>query len=98
MYCIKIEENENGQHNIQSQNHRKTCWLEGYVEVPENLVSSVLSTAGIGELVLEDGVLVDFIPGEMPMAEETPSELEDVMSMLVDQEMRLLQLELGGGL
>lgn len=80
MTIIKIEPLESGQHPIQSQSGRKTCWIEGWMEVPSNLESAVWGTAGFCDLVVEGGVLTDVIPTDRPLpapepeSEPTPEE------------------------
>ena len=44
MTIIQIEPLESGQHPIQSQSHRRACWVEGYIEVPVHLEAAVWAT------------------------------------------------------
>ena len=46
MTIIKINPLETGQHPIQSQSHRRACWLDGYIEVPAHLHDAVWATYG----------------------------------------------------
>lgn len=74
MTIIQIEALPSGQHPLQSQSHRTSCWLEGWIEVPSNLESAVWDTLGWCDLTIEDGKLIDIIPTEKP--EPVPVEYE----------------------
>lgn len=64
---IEIEAREDGGHGLQSQSHRKECWLEGWVAVPEALESAVWECGGYCELELdEEGRLVGITPTQRP--------------------------------
>lgn len=78
MLIIKIEAQDSGQHLIQSQSHREECWLEGWVTVPSDRESDVLSCKGYGDLTVEEGVFVDFAPRPdlIPVPEEPEAEPE----------------------
>lgn len=65
MTIIKIS-SENGFHDIQSQSHRTSCWLDGYISVPAELEQDVWSTGGYCDLTIEEGVLVGVTPTELP--------------------------------
>ena len=68
-----------GGHGVQSQSHRKECWLEGWVEVPEALTQAVWDCGGYCELTVEDGVLTGVTPSERPTpAEQEPTEMEQL--------------------
>ena len=66
MTIIQIEPLESGQHPIQSQSHRRACWVEGYIEVPVHLEAAVWATYGWCDLQIEEGVLVGITPTERP--------------------------------
>ncbi len=51
---IEIQAREDGGHGLQSQSHRKACWLEGWVAVPEELTEAAWACGGYCELTLED--------------------------------------------
>lgn len=72
MTIIQIEPLETGQHPIQSQSHRKSCWLEGWIEVPAHLESAVWETLGWCDLTIEDGKLTGITPTERPEPEPEP--------------------------
>lgn len=72
MTIIQIEAMENGQHPIQSQSGRVSCWLDGFVEVPAHLESSVWSSMGWCTLDIQNGVLVGITPTERPEPEPEP--------------------------
>jgi hypothetical protein len=74
LYIIEIQAREDGGHGLQGQSARKECWMEGWIAIPEELVDKAWECKGYCDLVIQDGVLVDLIPGEVP---ETP-EPEDV--------------------
>lgn len=82
MTIIQIEALDTGQHPIQSQSGRTSCWLEGWVEVPEHLEAHVWDSLGWCDLDIQDGVLVGITPTERPEPEpepETPpTELEQL--------------------
>ncbi len=63
---MELKAREDGGHGLQSQSHRTECWLEGWVAVPEELAEKVWSCGGYCEPVLEEGRLVDAVPGQRP--------------------------------
>lgn len=85
MTIIQIEPLESGQHPIQSQSGRKSCWLEGWIEVPENLTAGIWDTLGWCDLTIENGKLVGFTPTERPEPEPVPE--------VISQEQRINALE-----
>lgn len=72
MTIIQIKSMENGQHPIQSQSGRASCWIDGFVEVPAHLEASVWSSMGWCNLDIQDGVLVGITPTERPEPEPEP--------------------------
>ncbi len=90
MTIIKIEPLESGQHPIQSQSGRKTCWLDGWMEVPSNLESAVWGTAGFCDLEVKDGALKSVTPREIPKIPDPPHQYTDLE--LVHQEITKLEL------
>ena len=81
MTIIQIEPLETGQHPIQSQSGRTSCWLDGWVEVPAHLEADVWATVGYCDLQIEDGRLVGITPTERPEPEPmipTPTEMEQL--------------------
>lgn len=58
MFIVKIEPDENGFHAYQSQSHRTSVWLDGYIEAPENLAEEITGTNGFCDLDIQDGKLV----------------------------------------
>ena len=73
MTIIKIGPLENGQHPIQSQEFRKMCWINGWVEVPDWMEESVWATAGFCDLDIRAGKLVGIIPQDKPTFDEPES-------------------------
>ena len=71
---IQIQALETGQHLIQSQSGRTSCWMEGWIEVPAHLDSAVWETLGWCDLQIEDGKLVGITPTKRPepVPESTP--------------------------
>lgn len=110
MTIIQIEPIVACQHNIESQSHRKSCWLDGYIEVPSHLESAVWDTLGWCDLDIQDGVLVGVTPTERPEPEPipvVPTEMEltqqditDLQLNDIEQGQQMTDLELtilGGG-
>lgn len=99
MLIIQIAALESGQHPIQSQSGRKTCWLPGYIEVPGHLEREVWACLGWCDLIIENGKLTGITPGTIPEPEPAPepepTAQEDNDTMLVDHEYRLTLMELG---
>ena len=58
------------QHAIESQSHRTSCWLDDYIEVPEELEAEVWNTLGWCDLTIEDGKLTGITPTEKPSSIE----------------------------
>jgi len=93
MLIIKIEPQESGQHLFQSQSHRTECWEEGYVAVPPEREADVMVCMGYGDLTVEDGAFVDFVPhpelipipeeDNIPTTEERVAELEEALDLLL---------------
>lgn len=89
MTIIQIEPLKSGQHPIQSQSGRTSCWLDGWIEVPTHLEADVWTTVGYCDLQIEDGKLVGITPTErpepvpepapIPTQEERLSALEEAM-------------------
>ena len=98
MTIIQIEPLESGQHPIQSQSHRRACWVEGYIEVPVHLEAAVWATCGWCDLHIEEGRLVGVTPTERPPEPEPEPEpplAEDItLDMLSEHEERLCMLEI----
>ena len=85
MTIIQIEPLESGQHPIQSQSHRRACWLDGYIEVPAHLHDAVWATYGWCDLQIEEGVLVGITPTERPPKPEPepqPPSAEERLGLL----------------
>lgn len=82
MVIIQIEAQLDGQHYVESQSHRTQCWEDGYVTVPSEHENNVISCLGYGDLTVEDGKFIDFIPRPelIPTPEEdtTPTQLDRV--------------------
>ena len=79
MLILAIEATNDGQHYFESQSHRTEVWMEGYVAVPPERESEVMGCVGYGDLMVEDGKFVDFVPHpeRIPApAEPEPSQLD----------------------
>ena len=98
MMIIKPEANKNGQHPFQSQSHRQKCWLDGYVAVPPQLESAVLTCNGYCDTEIKNGVLKnvvprpDLMPSE-PEAKAEPSELETLRAEVEQLKSELAQIK-----
>lgn len=81
MTIIQIEPLETGQHPIQSQSHRHSCWLEGWIAVPKNLEQKVWDSLGYCNLIIENNKLIDIEVLEKPSFEKPqyqPTEQEQL--------------------
>lgn len=58
MTIIQIE-SETGQHFVESNSYLTECWLDGYIEVPEQFIEIVYQYNGFVFLTIEDGVLIE---------------------------------------
>lgn len=67
MTIIKILADENNLHSLESQSHRTECWLDGYIAVPQELEKKVWDCMGYCDLVINDGVLTDILPKDIPV-------------------------------
>lgn len=98
MTIIEIEDHD-GFHDIQSQSHRRTVWLSGYIAVPPALESAAWATGGYCNLTIEDGVLTGITPTERPEPEpEEPeaSEVDTLKAQVADLQNQILTMRLGG--
>lgn len=94
MFIIKIEADGNGWHQIQSQSHRKECWLDGFISIPSELVETALSCDGYCDLVIEGGVLREITPCiERKPQKNKPITTEERLAAL---EAAMLEMALGG--
>lgn len=80
MMIIKINAEKDGQHLFQSQSHRRECWLDDYIAVPENFESVVMSCNGYCDLTIKNNRLIEIQPRPdlIPVKESKPSELEQL--------------------
>ena len=67
MTIIKILADENNLHSLESQSHRTECWLDGYIAVPQELEKKAWDCMGYCDLVINDGVLTDILPKDIPV-------------------------------
>ena len=80
MTIIKILADENNQHSLESQSHRTECWLDGYIAVPQELEKKAWNSLGFCDLVIEDGVLTDILPKEIPVDLDSTKEQKILQS------------------
>lgn len=71
-------------HPIQSQSGRDHCWLDGWIEVPEDLVKTAWDTTGYCKLTIENGVLTGITPGEKPEVTPDPAEPNPIDQLRAD--------------
>lgn len=97
MIIIKIQEEENKFHYSQSQSHRTSCWLDGYIEVPVLLEQKLVECQGYCDLIIKENILIDIIPYPelIPKPEPKITQQDDIDAMMVDHEYRITLLELG---
>lgn len=50
---------ENAQHFVESNSYLTECWLDGYIEVPEQFIPLVNQYSGFVHLTIEDGVITN---------------------------------------
>ena len=81
---IELEARADGGHGLQSQSHRRSCWLEGWVAVPEALNAAVWDCGGYCTLTLEDGALTAITPTERPAPPEPEPTAEEQLRADVD--------------
>ena len=97
MLIVKID-GKNNFHTFEFQSQRDSCWIEGYIEVPESLEDILVDSNGFCDLIIENGILADIIPRPdcKPNTIITVLTREDeVDAMLIEQEYKLTLLELG---
>ena len=96
MIIVKIDSTD-GFHTSECQSGRTQCWKEGYIEIPRNLENKFLLSKGYCELIFKEGVLEDIVPRPEHVTKNTShtSEIDDIYTMLIDQEYRLTLVELG---
>lgn len=78
MLIIQVEPLSSGQHCLERQSHRTSCWLDGWIEVPADLESAVWETLGWCDLQIEGGKLVGITPTERPEPQPEPTQLDRV--------------------
>lgn len=82
MLIIKTDPQASGQHLFQSQSHRTECWEDGHVAVPPEHEGEIVGCLGYGDLTVEDGKFVAFVPRPelIPAPEEDtePAQLDRV--------------------
>ena len=81
MTIIQIDPLDSGQHPIQSQSGRTSCWVDGWIEVPAHLEAAAWDSLGWCDLQIEDGKLVGITPTDRPDPKPvpyTPTELEQL--------------------
>lgn len=83
MVIIEIE-NKNGFHEIQSQSHRTSCWMEGWVEVPADLEQKVWDCMGWCDLNIQDGKLIAITPIERPASDIEPIKQQKITQSKID--------------
>lgn len=64
MIIISLDKFENGARSVEEQNHRREVWMDGWIEVPEQLRDKAYASNGFCELVFENGILKDIVPDE----------------------------------
>lgn len=78
MTIIELRQREDGGHGLESQSHRKECWREGWLAVPQALEGAVWDCGGYCELTVEEGVLTAVTPLPRPQGAEEPGPLEQL--------------------
>lgn len=59
----------NGIHRIEQQSGRKTVWLDGYAEVPQELERTAFESLGYCEIEVADGKITNLTLTEKPPIE-----------------------------
>ena len=99
MYYIQLNRNEFGNHG-----NPQSYFVEGMIELPDNLIQDYIATKGFANLTVEDDQIThvelnqtafDNYLQQYPDVESQPSEFEDFASMIIDHEYRLTLMELG---
>lgn len=93
----KIEASQNGSHANQSIT--PNIIPDGWIELPRHLEAAFIASGSFCDLCIVDGVLVGITPLPIPEPEPVPPVIdpqEDTDALLVDHELRLTLLELGG--
>lgn len=94
MQIVKIEANENGFHNIQSQSHRTKCWLDGFIAVPKELEKVLNDCDGYCDLEIKNGILKGVTPRpDLKPKEESHITTEERLAAL---EAAMLEMAIGG--
>ena len=92
---MELKAREDGGHGLQSQSHRTECWLEGWVEVPEELAGAVWECGGYCQLTLDKaGRLTGVTPTRRPEPEEPEPTEEERLRADVDYIAALTGVEL----
>ena len=92
MTIIKFLADENNKHSLESQSHRTECWLDGYIVVPPELEKKAWDCLGYCDLVIEDEVLVDILPREIPDIPQ-PEPLPTISDLMKENELLKAQIK-----
>lgn len=92
MTIIKIDALQSGQHPIESQSGRTSCWLDGWIAVPDHLEAKVWDTLGWCDLDIWDGVLVGITPTNRPEPEPEPETVPSYEERLFALESAMLSM------
>ena len=91
MTIIEINARPDGGHELQSQSGRTMCWMDGWVEVPDNLEAQIWATVGYCDLQIENGKLVGITPTDRTEPELDSIKEERISQSKVDLETYLLE-------
>lgn len=102
MTIIEIQIRPDGGHGLQSQSGRESCWLEGWIAVPEELEQAVWACKGYCTLDIREGVLAGITPGEVPEPEPPeepdPDQDQELAALRADVDALTAAVERGLGL
>ena len=96
MTIIEVVTEKTGQHLLQSQSGRTSCWMDGWIAVPDHLEEKAWETRGWCDLDIRDGMLVDIIQKTRPEPQPEPTPAPTYEERLAALESAMTAMIMGG--
>ena len=80
MTIVEIQARPDGGHGLQSQSGRETCWLDGWIAVPQELEETAWDCKGYCTLDVQNDVLAGITPCDIPEVDHPSDNIEETKS------------------